>query len=186
MYTADVLLILCSLSPCIPPSSSSSVTILLPPFFCLPYHHVKGQELYAAALFWDQLYMESQAKGKWLMGRLFVTDVDGLSWSRFMRARPPLKKMSALMTDRFPEGARKIFIINVSWLFYAVWKIFKRFLPASTVAKVCLFKKGADHMTELQKYIDINEIPTDYGGSCPVPWPYGQGGDVPHGTHHLI
>ena len=132
--------------------------------------------------FWTRLYDESQIQGKWLMGRLLISDVEGLSWARFMRARPALKKLSVLMTDHFPEGARIIFVVNVSRIFYGIWLIFKQFLPASTVLKVRLYKKGDSRfIRDIAEYIDIDQIPPHLGGTCPIPWPYGDGGDVPVG-----
>ncbi|ETO06384.1 SEC14 cytosolic factor, partial [Reticulomyxa filosa] len=87
----------------------------------------------------------------------------------------------------FPETLYKLFIVNASWTFRAIWKIVSNFVDPITYQKVlCFFhlfltsffffflkKKcsnvnvlGGSYLDEMSKIIDKNEIPPKYGGTA--------------------
>ena len=124
-----------------------------------------------------------------------------------------------------------------------MWKAVKGILPAATVAKVRIYKKGQNYLDDMQEFVALDQvrvgdatermertmnighapllcqnttrmssvprveihiqltplrlsnvrrlsvsrrtpllqIPQFLGGTCPQPWPYGEGGDIPKG-----
>eukprot|EP00947_MAST-08B_sp_MAST-8B-sp1_P000940 g940.t1 len=158
------------------------------------------REWYDRFVFWDCLYQESKARRRrgdgggdsgggdggdaaapqWIPGRVMISDVDGLSWSRFLRARAYLQLLSPVMKDRWPEGVRAIFLINTSWLVLTAWGWVKRFIPKATVEKVRIYKKGQDarFLADVQEFVALEQLPVHLGGKNEEAWPYGEGGDV--------
>ena len=157
------------------------------------YTHTYVSLFFSSSSFWDSLFNESVAAAAatgeeptWLMGRVFVSDITGLAMSRFFRARPVPKLMKPYMDDHFPEGLRVAFVVNAPWIFSTVWKAVKGILPAATVKKVRIYKKGQNYLDDLQEFVALDQIPRFLGGTSPREWPYGEGGDLPKGEGAAI
>merc|ERR1712228_206537 len=63
-----------------------------------------------------------------------------------------------------PDVVHKVYIINAPALFQKIWKILKRFLNPNTIRKTVIL--GNDYLDEMTKEIDINMIPTKFGGKA--------------------
>ena len=78
--------------------------------------------------------------------------------------------------DLFPETLYMLFIINASWNWRLVWNILKVFISGKTVGKIRVL--GKDYMKELLRYIDIDQIPSEYKGEGRMKIKYGHCCDV--------
>ncbi|GMI16224.1 hypothetical protein TrLO_g12967 [Triparma laevis f. longispina] len=65
------------------------------------------------------------------------------------------------LANHYPERMKKAYVIPANVLFRTLWTIVKVFFDPDTAAKI-RFLSGAK---ELQKYIDVDQLPVDLGGT---------------------
>ena len=75
-----------------------------------------------------------------------------------------VKLASDIGQDYYPEMLGKMTIINVGFLFRAIWSMVKSFIDAKTQSKISLLK--SDYQKELLKLIDADKLPKFLGGDC--------------------
>ena len=75
-----------------------------------------------------------------------------------------VKLASDIGQDYYPEMLGKMTIINVGFLFRAIWSMVKGFIDAKTQSKISLLK--SDYQKELLKIIDADNLPKFLGGNC--------------------
>ena len=75
-----------------------------------------------------------------------------------------VKLASDIGQDYYPEMLGKMTIINVGFLFRAIWSMVKAFIDAKTQAKISLLKSS--YQEELLKLVDANNLPKFLGGNC--------------------
>ena len=79
-----------------------------------------------------------------------------------------------------PEGVKYIFVRNAPWIVQKGYQWLKGFIPLRTQKKIFLFSKDEEdkYLARLFEEIDRDQIPVCFGGSCKVPWPFGEGGEI--------
>ncbi len=75
-----------------------------------------------------------------------------------------VKLASDIGQDYYPEMLGKMTIINVGFLFRAIWSMVKSFIDPKTQAKISLLK--SNYKDELLKLIDEDKLPQFLGGKC--------------------
>ena len=75
-----------------------------------------------------------------------------------------VKLASDIGQDYYPEMLGKMTILNVGFLFRAIWSMVKSFIDAKTQAKISLLK--SNYKDELLKLIDEDKLPSFFGGKC--------------------
>jgi hypothetical protein len=80
---------------------------------------------------------------------------------------PFLKEMANTFEKVYPERVEKIFVRDVNWLFWIMFKIVKPFLPSATATKIVLL--GSDTRKDLLNHIDEDELWVRYGGTWKMP-----------------
>ncbi|CAI5733066.1 unnamed protein product [Hyaloperonospora brassicae] len=75
-----------------------------------------------------------------------------------------IKRASAFTGAHYPERSAHILIINIPGWFNMVWRIVKPVIDPVTREKVHMLKGGSAILRELEKLIDIRNIPSDFGG----------------------
>lgn len=75
---------------------------------------------------------------------------------------------STIDIDQFfyPESLVHLFIINAPFIFKTLWSIVKGWLDPITAQRISVIRGG--YLKELEKFIDKDQIPTFYGGSCTI------------------
>lgn len=63
----------------------------------------------------------------------------------------------------FPERLHRMIIINAPWYFPALYNLFKPFVDPRTREKILIV--GTDYAAGLAEYMDLSQVPTDYGGT---------------------
>eukprot|EP00931_Biecheleriopsis_adriatica_P047914 TRINITY_DN27657_c0_g1_i1.p1 TRINITY_DN27657_c0_g1~~TRINITY_DN27657_c0_g1_i1.p1 ORF type:complete len:423 (-),score=87.49 TRINITY_DN27657_c0_g1_i1:21-1253(-) len=146
-----------------------------------------GEEVFQRRFMWnmesslDSLHRASADAGRMLIGINVVVDLTGVCYSN---VQPNVDVMSNIfqkfLKNRFPEYSKRIFIINAPWFFSVGWALISPILPETTKHKICVL--GSDFIDKLQEEVDVQQIPSWAGGQSSVPWPYGEGGEVPDNT----
>jgi len=75
-----------------------------------------------------------------------------------------VKLASDIGQDYYPEMLGKMTIINVGFLFRAVWSLVKSFIDPKTEAKISLL--GGSYETALLALVDEQNLPQRLGGKC--------------------
>ena len=75
-----------------------------------------------------------------------------------------VKLASDIGQDYYPEMLGKMTIINVGFLFRAIWSMVKSFIDPKTQSKISLLKSS--YKDELLKLIDEEKLPSFLGGKC--------------------
>ncbi|XP_062446015.1 SEC14-like protein 2 isoform X2 [Rhea pennata] len=94
------------------------------------------------------------------------------------------QKLLSMFEENYPESLKRLFIVKAPKIFPVAYNLIKHFLSEDTRKKVVVL--GSNWKEVLQKYIDPEQIPVEYGGTltdldgnpkCPSKINYG--GDVP-------
>lgn len=80
-------------------------------------------------------------------------------WGRSYGAAGPYRKVGPYLDLYYPERLRRVFIIRVPSLFFAVWKLFVPLLPVATRAKMSIH--ASEWTEEMLKFIPSHQIPFD-------------------------
>jgi len=75
-----------------------------------------------------------------------------------------LKRIAQIDQEYYPDSACKLYIVNVPWLFKAVWKILRPLLGARGRAKIEILH--GDCSQTLLEEIGANGVPDFLGGNC--------------------
>uniref|UniRef100_A0AAV1VCZ9 CRAL-TRIO domain-containing protein n=1 Tax=Peronospora matthiolae TaxID=2874970 RepID=A0AAV1VCZ9_9STRA len=75
-----------------------------------------------------------------------------------------IKRASAFTGAHYPERSAHILIINIPGWFNMVWRMVKPLIDPVTREKVHMLKGGCAIRRELEKLIDVTNIPSDFGG----------------------
>ena len=81
------------------------------------------------------------------------------------------KKVIDMGQTIYCEMVHKIVFVNASWGFTALWKIAKLFVHELTRKKISIV--GSGYASELAKYIDADQIPSEYEGTNTEPLEWG-------------
>ncbi len=103
--------------------------------------------------------------GKIIEQSCTIICVDGLGISAMTgKVKRFMGLASNIGQNYYPEMLGTMFIINAGFFFSAIWAVAKMFIDEKTVNKIKILK--SDYMKELEKVVDINNLPTVIGGKC--------------------
>lgn len=95
-----------------------------------------------------------------------ILDLSGLALSSINnRNLDIIKKQAFIDSLCYPETMNKTVLVNAPRFFTATWSIIKGFLDQRTVGKIDLFSSKAAGEKKLKEIIDVDQIPSDYGGT---------------------
>lgn len=89
----------------------------------------------------------------------------------------------ALNRNVFPETLYKCILVNSPWAFRMIWSIISNFIDPITYEKIKVL--GSDYLGEMQKIINIDQIPPKYGGKGTKAIKLGHSADLPHDRYPL-
>ena len=70
-----------------------------------------------------------------------------------------------MSNDYYPESLGNMLIVNVPWVFSAVWAICKAFIDEKTRTKIRIIGKDKSLAT-LEEFVEKSNIPDFFGGDC--------------------
>ena len=94
-----------------------------------------------------------------------ILDANGIGiTSLFGPIKGFIKLASDIGQDYYPEMLGKMTIVNVGFLFRAVWSLVKGFIDPKTQYKINLLK--STYKDDLLKLVDEENLPSFFGGKC--------------------
>lgn len=107
----------------------------------------------------------SKAANKFIEQSIVILDMDGIGIGILTgKVKEFMRIASDLAQNYYPETLYKMFLINTSFFFSAVWTIVKGFIDEKTRNKVNVEKSS--YQKKLLEYIDAENLPTFLGGKC--------------------
>ncbi|XP_012267007.2 alpha-tocopherol transfer protein [Athalia rosae] len=98
-----------------------------------------------------------------ILGGIVIFDLEGLTMAHAWSVTPQVAGMVlSLMVSAFPMKSQAIHILHQSWIFDAIFAVFKPLLDARMRDKI--FFHG-DNMESLHRHIDPTSLPKKYGGT---------------------
>ena len=99
---------------------------------------------------------------------LCVLDLDTLTLGQLNKAALAIvKEQAAIDSLCFPETMNKMVIVNAPRFFSATWNLIKSWLDARTASKVEVISYRKDWEKRLLELVDVDQLPSDYGGNGP-------------------
>ena len=126
----------------------------------------------------------SERNGKHFVKYVVILDLHGMQWGRIYRSIPDFKKMVKMLDDNFPERLHVALVVRAPWIFSAIYKLVSPILDKPTREKVQIYGSGKKYLKAIEKYVDLNQVPSWLGGtdaSCKIPY----GGTIKKGALQL-
>lgn len=110
----------------------------------------------------------SKAANKYIEQSIVILDMDGIGLGILTgKVKQFMKIASDLAQNYYPETLYKMFLINTSFFFSAVWTIVKGFIDEKTRNKVNVEKSS--YQKKLLEFINPENLPSFLGGTCTCP-----------------
>jgi len=108
---------------------------------------------------------------------VWIEDLEGTSLAHLGGNIMNFISQTAKMdSDYYPEGLRKVFIVNTPRIFHIIWKVAVHFFDEHQKSKLTFFGIGEDYNTPLFKVVAPEFVPKKYGGE--LDWAPPSGGDI--------
>lgn len=105
---------------------------------------------------------------KYIHGMINIMDFKGVSKSVLNKKLIGyLKNNLKICQDYYPESLEKCFILNAGLIFRALFTTLKVFIDSKSKKKIKVY--GAKYLEGLSDTINIEDIPTFFGGKCECP-----------------
>ncbi len=73
-----------------------------------------------------------------------------------------MRASNNITSNFYPETMGVCYVINTGWFFSIIWAFVKKIIDPKTLEKIKVF--GADYKAELEKDVDIKNLPKFLGG----------------------
>nr|XP_020656480.1 SEC14-like protein 2 isoform X1 [Pogona vitticeps] len=111
---------------------------------------------------------QTQKLGRKVETITMIYDFEGLGLKHLWKpAVDTYSELLAMFEENYPESLKRIFVIKAPKLFPVAYNLVKHFLSEDTRKKIVIL--GADWKEVLQKHIDPEELPMEYGGTLTDP-----------------
>ncbi|USW55039.1 Putative CRAL-TRIO lipid binding domain-containing protein [Septoria linicola] len=94
---------------------------------------------------------------------VLLVDISGLGWSQMWNLKGYVQDFINILSTCFPEVLDKVFITGASGAFPTIWNLIKRWADAETIRKFVILSPN-EVLPSLQEYIEMENIPTAFGG----------------------
>lgn len=125
---------------------------------------IKNLVLDYEGLLHDRFPSCSNAAGHHIETGFTILDLKDVGIFQFSRCFNFIKRTSQIASDYYPEVMGNLFVINAPKAFSMCWKLIKGILDPVTVSKIDIL--GSNYKKVLSKFVDIETLPTQYGGKC--------------------
>lgn len=101
----------------------------------------------------------------------FVLVIDAAGWNMKLATSDAftfIKGMAVTDSDHYPERLGTLVLINAPPMLSFAWRIIQGFLDSVTKAKIRILSSDPEEWQPvLRQYIDVDQIPKQYGGTAP-------------------
>ncbi len=105
----------------------------------------------------------------------FVLVIDAAGWGLGLATSDAftfIKGMATTDSDHYPERLGTLVVVNAPSALSFAWRVVQGFLDPVTKEKIKIYSsKRSEWEAVLQQYIDVDQIPRQYGGTAPDPSP---------------
>ncbi|KAI9561276.1 hypothetical protein GHT06_012232 [Daphnia sinensis] len=118
-----------------------------------------------------QMHQNSLVTGKPVSYQTLVIDMAELSINQLTKQFMDVgMELTHMFLANYPEGVRRVFVINVPQIFSTAFTFVKPFLSAATLAKLSMFSHDSKMWKNaLLEEIDASQLPVHYGGTMTDP-----------------
>lgn len=107
----------------------------------------------------------TQKSNKIIEQSLCILDMEGIGLSILTgKVKEFMRIASDLAQNYYPETLGKMFLLNTSFFFSAVWTLVKGFIDEKTRNKIEVEKSS--YQKKLTELVDEENLPTFFGGKC--------------------
>ncbi|NXK85461.1 S14L2 protein, partial [Formicarius rufipectus] len=111
---------------------------------------------------------QSHKLGKKVEMVMMIYDCEGLGLKHLWKpAVEVYGEVLSMFEENFPESLKRLFIVKAPRIFPVAYNLVKHFLSEDTRKKVVVL--GSNWKEVLQKYVDPEQIPVEYGGTLTDP-----------------
>ncbi|CAF0844604.1 unnamed protein product [Adineta steineri] len=121
--------------------------------------------IYSLELNCQRAKERSRQIGKHVESFTIVSDLQGCNMN-IRKIFAPYKQSLYIDNNYYPERLGQMIFINPPSVFPVLWSIVKHWLDPVTKTKIIVVKKGPEAINTLLQYIDSDQLPIEYGGSC--------------------
>ena len=111
-----------------------------------------------------RLPMCSKVRGEYIEQGLTILNIKNLGLTFTYKSMKYVKLSSKITQNYFPETLGKMYVINASGMFSAIWAMVKPFIDDKTRLKIHVFQE--DFLNELLKDVEKSNLPKLIGGDC--------------------
>lgn len=123
---------------------------------------------------WNKQHEVAKKKNEVVYKHINVFNMDGIGVWGANTYKKVIQKMIQAEGDLFPETVYKMYFINCGWTFRAAWAVVKMFVHPVTQKKIKIMGGKSEYLPELQKDVDLKQIPKKYGGQSPKEITWGE------------
>lgn len=102
-----------------------------------------------------------------LAERIVIMDLNGIPSGFFTPRGKEFITGAAKVTSCFPEVLNRMYMLNVPKTFTFLWSFIKMFMEARTIKKIGFFANADKAREDLLRYVNSDELLSDYGGTGP-------------------
>ena len=96
-----------------------------------------------------------------------IMDLKNVSISQFWKVSSYVQQASKIGQHYYPETMGRFYIINAPFIFTTVWTVVKNWLDPVTTSKIQIL--GSNYVADLEKQVDLHNLPAFLGGKCSCP-----------------
>uniref|UniRef100_G3VS19 SEC14 like lipid binding 4 n=2 Tax=Sarcophilus harrisii TaxID=9305 RepID=G3VS19_SARHA len=112
--------------------------------------------------------LQSERLGKKIETFIIIFDLENLSLKHFWKpAIEVCQEFFSILDNNFPETVKNLIVVKVPKLFPIVYNLVKPFISEKTSKKFVIM--GANWKEDLQKFVDPDQLPAEYGGTLTDP-----------------
>lgn len=128
------------------------------------------EELIQTHIYWLEICCQrarerSRQLGIHVENFTMIYDMKGCKLS-MRKCLPIFRQSFQIDNNYYPERLGHMIALNPPAVFPVLWNLVKPWLDPVTKTKIVVVKKGPEAATTLLQYIDADQLPQEYGGSC--------------------
>ncbi|RGP72469.1 cral trio domain [Fusarium sporotrichioides] len=107
---------------------------------------------------------DCKAQSPSVVSSVFVVNAGSFGLRQAWSLKGYAQGVSQLLAVCFPEMVDRCYVMNAPAYFGKIWGILSKFIDPRTAAKLIIVSSSEDSLSTLTPYIDVENIPTEYGG----------------------
>ncbi|KAH7198351.1 CRAL-TRIO domain-containing protein [Fusarium flagelliforme] len=107
---------------------------------------------------------DCQAKSPSVVSSVYLVNAASFGLRQAWSLKGYAQEVSQLLAVCYPEMVDRCYVMNAPAYFGKIWGILSKFVDPRTAAKLIIVSSGEDSLSTLTPLLDVENIPTEYGG----------------------